>query len=218
MTRQRALEHSSLVRARAPLLAEALRFVGHPPIRARGTIGGILAHADPAAELPAVITALDARLVARGPAGERVLTPAQFFQSYLSTALAPDEILVEIRLRPPAPRTASAFLEVSRRPGDFALVGVAVLLTLAEDETCEAASLVFTGVGPGPWVASGAVGALRGQRPGPEVLDRVATAVEEEVRPDGDIHASAAYRRRVAGVLAKRAMLEALARARRSVA
>jgi CO/xanthine dehydrogenase FAD-binding subunit len=216
MTRQRVLEHSPLVRARAPLLAEALRFVGHTQIRARGTIGGSLAHADPAAELPAVVTALGARLVARGLAGQRVLTPAQFFRSYLSTALAPDELLIEIRFGPPVPRTAWAFLEVSRRPGDFALVGVAALITLGADETCEAATLVFTGVGPGPWVAAGAARTLRGERLGPEVLDRAAAAVREEVHPDGDIHASPDYRRRVAGVLAKRAVLEALERARRS--
>jgi carbon-monoxide dehydrogenase medium subunit len=216
MTRQRALEQSPLVRTQAPLLADALRFVGHPQIRARGTIGGSLAHADPAAELPAVVTALGGRMVARGPAGERSVASADFFQSYLTTGLTPDEILVEVRLAAPPAGTAWAFLEVSRRQGDFALVGVAVLLTLGADETCQRATLVFTGVGPVPWVASGAARLLMGQRVSPEVLDRVASAVVEEVQPDADIHASVAYRRRVAGVLVKRAVLQALDRARQS--
>jgi carbon-monoxide dehydrogenase medium subunit len=216
MTRQRALEQSPLVRTQVPLLADALRFVGHPQIRARGTVGGSLAHADPAAELPAVVTALGGRMVARGPAGERSVPSEDFFQSYLTTGLAPDEILVEVRLAAPPAGTAWAFLEVSRRQGDFALVGVAVLLTLGADERCQRATLVFTGVGPVPWVASGAARVLMGQRVSPEILDRVASAVVEDVQPDADIHASAAYRRRVAGVLAKRAALQALDRARQS--
>jgi CO/xanthine dehydrogenase FAD-binding subunit len=212
MTRQRTLEQSALVRARAPLLAEAVRYVGHPQIRARGTLGGSLAHADPAAELPAVVTALGGCLVVRGPRGERTLGPAQFFQSYLTTGLAPDEILVEVRVGAQPPQTAGAFLEVSRRHGDFALVGVAALIGLGPDGVCETARLVFTGVGPTPWDATGAAGALRGERLTSSALDRAAVAVMDEVRPDADIHASAAYRQRVAGVLTKRAVLAALAR------
>jgi carbon-monoxide dehydrogenase medium subunit len=213
MTRQRALEHSPLVRARAPLLADALRFVGHPQIRARGTIGGSLAHADPAAELPAVVTALGGRLVVSGPAGERSLGPAEFFRSYLTTALAPDEILVEVQVDAQPPGTGGVFLEVSRRLGDFALVGVAALVGLGPDGVCETARLVFTGVGPTPWDAAAAAGALRGERLTPSVLNRAADMVRDEVRPDTDIHASAAYRRRVAAVLTKRAILAARDRA-----
>ena len=216
MARQRALEQSPLVRTRMPILADALRFVGHPSIRARGTIGGSLAHADPAAELPAVVTALGGRMLARGPGGERSIPAGDFFRSYLTTGLAFDEILVSVRLAPLPARTAWAFLEVSRRHGDFALVGVVALLTLGPDEVCERATLVFTGVGPVPWVAAGAARVLTGQRVDQATLDRAARAVNAEIRPDADIHASAAYRRRVAAVLTQRAVLQALDRAKRA--
>jgi aerobic carbon-monoxide dehydrogenase medium subunit len=216
MTRQRALEHSPLVQTQMPVLADAMRFVGHPQIRARGTIGGSLAHADPAAELPAVVTALGGRMLARGPGGERSIPARDFFQSYLTTGLAFDEILVGVRLSALPARTSWAFLEVSRRQGDFALVGVVALITLGPDEVCERATLVFTGVGPVPWAAAGAARVLTGQRLTPAILDRAVRAVAEEIRPDADIHASATYRRRVAAVLTQRAVLQAMDRAKRA--
>ncbi len=214
MTRQRAAERSPLVQARAPLLREALGLIGHPQIRARGTVGGSLAHADPAAELPAVVIALDGSLVAQGPGGRREVAARDFFRSYLETCLAPGEILVEVRLPPLPPRTGSAFLEVSRRLGDFALVGVAAVVTLGPGDVCERARLVFTGVGPVPAVAAGAVRELVGQPLTDAALERAAAAVPGELSPDADIHASAIYRQRVAATLTRRALRLARDRAR----
>src|SRR5256714_4344711 len=163
MTRQRAVETSPLVRQRCPLLAEAMPQIGHVQIRNRGTIGGSLAHADPASELPAVIAALDGELVLQSVRGQRVLTPEQFFMTYLTTAAAPDELLVEVRVPVTPPRTGSAFLEVSRRHGDFALVGVAATVTLDEAGVCTAAAIALTGVGPVPLLARDAARALVGE-------------------------------------------------------
>lgn len=216
MTRQREVERSALVRARCPLLFEAIRLIGHPQIRARGTIGGSLAHADPAAELPAVVTGLGGTLVARGPSGRRELKPSEFFHGYLTHGLAPGELLVEIRLPALPPRTGTAFLEVSRRHGDFALVGVAVTVTLDAADRCERASLVFTGVGPVPAVAAGAARVLIGEPLSDRLLDAAADAVERELHPDSDLHASATYRRQVGAVLARRALASARERAQRA--
>ena len=215
MTRQRALERSPLVRARCPLVSEAMPWVGHVQIRNRGTIGGSLAHADPAAELPAIVSALDGRLVVRRAGGERVVTPDEFFVSYLTTSLAPAEMLVEVRLPSwTGPRTGHAFIEVSRRHGDFALVGVAALLALDEAGTCTRAAIALTGVGPAPVRSRSAEAALVGARPDPAAFEEAARRVRAAVNPPADIHASADYRRHVSGVLCHRALEAATARAR----
>ena len=149
MTRQRTIEFSPVVRRRLPLLAEATALVGHLPIRTRGTIGGSLAHADPSAEYPAILTALDGTVVARGPRGERTLRAAELFVSYLTTSLLSDELLVEVRL-PAMPEGAGfAFEEFSRRHGDFAIVGIAAMLVV-QGERCTSARLVTAGAGPVP--------------------------------------------------------------------
>jgi carbon-monoxide dehydrogenase medium subunit len=214
MTRQRAVERSSFVAARCPLLADALPHVGHVQIRNQGTIGGSLAHADPAAELPAVVAALGGALVVRRAAGERVLAPDQFFVSYLTTTLEPGELLVELRLPVTPPRTGTAFVEVSRRHGDFALVGVAAVVTLDEAGVCVASALALTGVGPTPVVARDAAKALLGDRVTPAAMEEAGRRVQGSVRPDSDLHASAEYRTHVAGVLTRRALARALERAR----
>jgi aerobic carbon-monoxide dehydrogenase medium subunit len=193
MTRQRTVERSADVGAGWPLIVEALRHVGHQAIRSRGTIGGSLAHADPAAELPAVMTALDAQLVVRSSGGSRTVPASEFFVDYLTTCLGPDELLSEIRV-PPLPAGARcAFQEVSRRWGDFALVGVAAVVTSSS------ARLAFTGVGPTP---------VRVDLPpgDPAALGQQAAA---NLRPDSDLHASAQYRQEVAAVLAERALRSA---------
>ena len=213
MTRQRAVETSDVVRRRCPLLADAVPQIGHVQIRNRGTIGGSLAHADPAAELPAVVAALDGRMVVRGPAGERVLTTEQFFVSYLTTALETGELLVEVRLPVAAPRTGAAFVEVSRRHGDFALVGVAATVTLDETGVCVGCALALTGVGPTPIVARAAASTLVGSRPTPAMLEEVGRRAASDLRPDSDLHASSEYRQHVAGVLARRALGHAVERA-----
>lgn len=214
MTRQRAAEADAKVAARAPLVAEALRHIGHPQIRSRGTVGGSLAHADPAAELPAAAVALDAQLVLASTRGERVVGAGEFFTGYLSTALEPDELLVEIRIPRQEREVRWAFGEVARRHGDFALAGVAVVLRLDGDRRCQDARIVFTGVGPGPVRIPEVEACLRGRRLTDEAVDEAARLAADRLEPPDDIHASAAYRRHVAGVLAARGIRQALERKR----
>ncbi len=212
MTRQRAVEQDPLVAARAPLLREALRWVGHPQIRNRGTIGGSLAHADPSAELPAVASVLDARCVLASARGERVVDAGHFFTGYLSTVLEADELLTEVRIPAQPPDAGWAFTEVARRHGDFALVGVAVLLRCDGDRRCTRARFAFIGVGAGPVRVPDAETALAGTRITAEVAAAVGRVIEAALDPEGDIHATAEYRRHVAGVLAARAVMEAAGR------
>jgi carbon-monoxide dehydrogenase medium subunit len=213
MTRQRTVERSALVAQRVPLLADALPWVGHFQIRNRGTLGGSLSHADPAAELPAVAVCLDARFTARGPGGDRTLAAGDFFRTHLTTALAPTELLTEVWF-PTAPRGAgSAWIELARRHGDYALVGVAAVVTLAGDRI-EAARLALTGVGDRPVRAREAEARLAGEPLTSAVLAEAAEAVRRAIDPGSDIHATAAYRRHVAGVFAERAIRLAAARAK----
>ena len=213
MTRQRTAELSPLVRRRLPLLAEALSFVGHPQIRNRGTIGGTLAHADPSAELPAVFSALDGRVVLVSTRGTRTLRPDEFFLSYLTTALQPDELLVEVRL-PAHDRAGTAFVEVARRQGDFALVGVAAVVEL-QDGRIARARLAFTGVGATPVRIGELEQSVVGRPPDEATLTEAGAIASARLDPETDIHASAEYRREVAGVLTERALALAVERAAR---
>jgi aerobic carbon-monoxide dehydrogenase medium subunit len=218
LTRQRTAERSPVVAARVPLLAEALRWVGHPQIRNRGTIGGSLAHADPAAELPAVAAALDATFIVarqgRGKTTQRVLSSHEFFVSYLATALEPTELLTEVRLPALWRDGGWAFVEVSRRHGDFALVGAAAILRLDGEQRCHDVRLVFTGVGPTPVRIPEAEAFVDGRKLDEGVLTEIWRLVADRLQPESDIHASADYRRRVGGALARRALLMAASRAR----
>ncbi|HWI79638.1 MAG TPA: xanthine dehydrogenase family protein subunit M [Ramlibacter sp.] len=214
MTRQGALERSSAVARAFPLLAEALPLIAHFQIRNRGTIGGSLSHADPAAELPAVMTALGAQLVLRSRRAERTVTCDQFFKGYLETDLAADEMLVRIQIPPDPARSGSAFLEVSQRHGDFALVGVAVRLTLDAKSACAAASIVLTGVDTRPLRASEAERALVGSRLSEDDLRGAAALAAKNLAPQSDMHASADYRTDAARALTARALAAALGRAR----
>jgi aerobic carbon-monoxide dehydrogenase medium subunit len=214
MTRQRAVELSDLVARAAPLLAEAMPAIAHPQIRNRGTVGGSIAHADPSAELPAVALALDASFRARSATRARTIVAADFFKGMLETALEPGELLVEIALRPLRPRTGTAFLEVARRHGDYALVGVAAVVTLDATGRCQAARIALLSVGDGPVLAVEAGKTLVGQKPSDELLRAAAdAAAERDVDPPSDIHASAAYRRRLVEVLTRRALARAFERA-----
>lgn len=211
MVRQAELEQMPEVARRWPILAEALAHVAHPQIRNRGTIGGSLAHNDPAAELPAVLVALNGVLTVRGPGGVRRIPASEFFVTYLTTALAPDEILVEIHI-PALPTGAGwGFTEVSRRHGDFALVAAAAVLSPGAGGRTEA-RLVLTGVGSGPVRVPEAEAALAEQGLAAEGMDRAVAAVESAVDPADDVHATAGYRRKVAGVLTRRALGAAIAR------
>jgi carbon-monoxide dehydrogenase medium subunit len=213
MTRQRHAERSDLIRERAPLVQQALAHVGHPTIRNRGTVGGSLAHADPAAELPAVCIALDAVLVARSATAERTIAAEDFYVGFMSTALAPDELLVEVRIPAPAgtlSTLSTAFLEIARRHGDFALVGVAAAIALDGEGVITDARLVFTGVGLQPVRAREAEASLRGTSAGADAFAAAADLVAGALHPRTDAHASGDYRRRVAGVIARRALEEAM--------
>jgi CO/xanthine dehydrogenase FAD-binding subunit len=213
MTRQRAVETSALVSERCPLLAEAMPQIGHVQIRNRGTVGGSLAHADPAAELPAVVAALGGELVVQSTRGRRAVKAEQFFVGYLTTAARPGELLVEVRLPASPPRTGSAFLEISRRHGDFALVGVAATVTLDSAGVCTGSAIALTGVGPTPVVARDAARALIGVKPTGDVFETAGRRVSNSVQPDSDLHASSDYRKHVAGVLTRRALARAAERA-----
>jgi len=214
LVRQRALERWAAVGL--PLCAEALGLVGHPPIRARGTVVGSLVHADPAAELPALFLCLDGVLVARSArGGERVIGAERLYLAPLTTALRPDELAVEARFRLPEAGTGWGFAEVARRHGDFALAGCVALLGLDEQGLVARARLALFGVGGTP--VRGTVGetGLIGERPTAERRKEAARAVAAALQPEADLHATAEYRRRVAAVLAERTLADALGRCER---
>jgi carbon-monoxide dehydrogenase medium subunit len=210
MTRQRSVEFSPVVARALPLLAEATRWVGHLPIRSRGTIGGSIAHADPSAEYPAVFTALEGTVVARGPKGERVLTPAQLFETYLTTTLAPDELLTEVRLPSMPPGAGSAFEEFARRHGDFAIVGIAAAVWRAGGRVT--ARLAAAGAAAVPVRLRGAEEILERDGLGDKAVAAAAARAAELVQPDSDLHASADYRRNLMRVLTERALKRAIGR------
>ncbi|MDX1548455.1 MAG: xanthine dehydrogenase family protein subunit M [Rhodothermales bacterium] len=212
MVRQRTAERDPRVAERAPLLAAALACVAHPPIRNRGTVGGSLAHADPAAELPAVMLALGARLCLRSVRGDRWLDAADFYTAFFSTAREPDELLAEIALPPPPPRSGWAFREVARRHGDYALVGVAAHVALDERGRCRTARLALLSVGDGPTPAPSAARLLVGETPTPEGIRAAAEAIDHDIDPGNDIHATAGYRRHLARVLVEDVLTQAFAR------
>ena len=205
MTREYVAEESETVADTVPLLAAALPFIGHEAIRSRGTIGGSLAHADPAAELPAVARALDAEFVVRGPSGERVIPAAEWFEGYLMTSRRPDELLVEVRFPTTGSDTGVSFQEVARRHGDFAIVGLAASLTLSDGAISDA-RLAFAGLSDVPVRADAAEDLLVGERPSTELFDEAARRATADVDPPGDLHGSSDYRKTVAAVLVRRGL------------
>ena len=213
LVRQRTAERSDLIRRRCPLLAEALPLIGHPQIRNRGTIGGSLAHADPASELPAVATALDAQLVVRNANRERTVDAEAFFVSFFTTSMEPDELLTEVRFPAWPASSGWSYLEVSRRHGDFAMVGVASVLRLGPNGTIAEARLAYTGAAPAPVRARDAERQLMGQSPNEATFTQAAEAAARALDPQSDVHASAAYRRHVAKALTRQALAQAAERA-----
>ncbi len=209
LTREYMAEESETVTQAVPLLAAALPLIGHEAIRNRGTIGGSLAHADPAAELPAVALALDAEFVVRSSSGERVIPAAEWFQGYLSTARRPDEILAEVRFPAAGPNCGAAFQEVSRRHGDFAMVGIAVSLTLS-DGTISAARLAFSGLADVPVRAPEAEDFLVGEHPSAELHEEAARRATAGIDPPADLHGSSEYRKKVAATLVRRGLRAAV--------
>src|SRR5258708_3831188 len=173
MMREYVAEESQTVADAVPLLAAALPLIGHEAIRSRGTVGGSLAHADPAAELPAVARALDAEFVVRGPSGERVVPAAEWFEGYLTTSRRPDELLTEVRFPAAGQGTGVSFQEIARRHGDFAVVGLAASLTLSDGAISDA-RLAFAGMSDVPVRAADAEDRLGGERPSPDLVEGAA--------------------------------------------
>jgi aerobic carbon-monoxide dehydrogenase medium subunit len=214
LTRHRAVEEAEVVRRRCPILAEAAARVGNVRTRTRGTIGGSLAHADPAGELPCVTVALGAEVTVQGPDGVRDVAVDDLLVSYLTTTLAPDEVVAEVRVPTLGPRSGWSFLEMSRRSSDWMVVGVAAVVELDAGGTVAAASVVIGGVAERPWtVPAEVLEDLLGAAPEAAPLARVAERAAAMLHPDDDVHASGAYRRRLAAVLGRRALAEAAARA-----
>jgi CO/xanthine dehydrogenase FAD-binding subunit len=213
LTRYRALERDQHVAQTAPLVREALPHIAHPQIRTRGTLGGNLAHADPASELPAIVVALDGRLRAQSIRGERWIEARDFFLAPLITALQADEMLVEVQLPARAKRSGSCFMEVARRRGDFALMGAAVVLTLGVFGRCNDVRIVLCGAGDTPTDVSDAASGLIGHSVDAEGINQVAASVQKSIDPPGNVHASKAFQRHLAGVLVRRALGVAVERA-----
>jgi carbon-monoxide dehydrogenase medium subunit len=211
LVRQRAAERSPLVRERCPLLVEALAHVAHAAVRSRGTLAGSIAHADPTAEIPAVAAALDAELLLRSSAGDRVVPAREFALAPHMTALEQDELLVELRI--PSTGGGTAFLEVARRHGHLALAAVAATVEL-DGDAVRRARLAFAGVGPTAIRADEAEASLAGAPADEATLTAAGARAAAELDPRSDHHGSAAYRRHVAGVLAGRALVLAASRAR----
>ncbi len=213
MVRQRKLELDRAISRRLPLLAEAASHIAHIPIRTRGTVGGSLAHADPSAELPVAVAALTGRIELLSSSGTRVLPANEFFLGPLTTGIEAGEIVAAVQLDPPPARSGSAFVEVTRTHGAFALVAAAAVVETDGAGSVVSARLALGGVGGTPHVATWVDQELRGERADPVVFARVRERIWDSLDPYSDSHASGEYRRRVAGVLAERALAKAAQRA-----
>ena len=214
LTRYRDLERDGDFLKACSLFADALPHIAHPQIRNRGTIGGNLSHADPASELPAIVLAMEATMRIKSATGERQMAASEFFVGVLSTDLQAHEMLVEIAFPTPKPRTGACFMEVARRRGDFALVGIAVVMTLDDARRCSTVRLALCGVGETAVDVSKVAFPLIGQSCTTETIEAVAAGVRDAIAPSGNVHASADYQRHIAGVLAVRAISAAHQRVR----
>jgi aerobic carbon-monoxide dehydrogenase medium subunit len=217
LARQRSLERSTIIQEQNPMLAAAMPLIGHFQIRNRGTIGGSLVHADPAAELPAVSLLLGGEFLLKSKSGARLVAAADFFLGYLATACRPGELLTEIRFPKWRAGEAWALVEITRRKGDFALVGVALRAALDGAGTLQNVRIVMFGVGGKPQRMEHGEALLNGRHIDEALLRELSRVVSEELDPDSDVHASAVYRKEVGGVLVRRALQSALAKAKETV-
>lgn len=214
MARERHLEFDASIEKRIPLLHEAVPNIAHPQIRNRGTIGGSIVHADPAAELPMLMVALNARLKGKNKSAERWIDAKDFFAGMFTTALEPDEILAEIEIPFMPPRTGWSFMEVAPRSGDYAMMGVAALVTLDKDGKCKSATLAYLNAGDGPVDAVASAQMLAGESLSDKSIESAAVhASENEINPFGNIHASTDFQRHLAKVLTQKALKQAAQRA-----
>lgn len=213
LTREVDLEESEVVQKRYPLLADTAHVVADPLVRNLATVGGNLAHADPANDHPATMLAYGATLVARGPGGERTLPIDDFFVDLFTSALAPNEILTEIRIPTPGPGAGGAYLKIERKVGDYAISAVAVQLTLKGNEV-EACRIGLTNVSPVPLRATDAEAAVAGRALTDEVLEAAGKAAAAQCDPSADLRGSVEYKRDLTRILTKRALRKAAERAR----
>ena len=212
MATHRDVELNDYLFDRCPMIREAMSVIGHVAIRNRGTVGGSCAHSDPAAEWPALALALDAEIDARGSRGTRTIPASDFFISFFTTTLEPDEIITEVRLKLPPVGTGTAFMELARRQGDFGIVGVAAVASRDADRITDA-RLSLMGVSDVPIRPSEAEAVLRGSDGGDDALEAAAEAVAGAINPTGDVHGSQEFRRNAAGVMTQRALRRAYERA-----
>jgi carbon-monoxide dehydrogenase medium subunit len=213
MTRQAALERSDLIRTKYPILGDAVPLIADPLVRNRGTIGGNLANGDPANDQPAIMLALGATLVARGPKGERSIPANQFYKALYTTALAPDEILTQIRIPTPPPRSGGAYLKLKRKTGDFAVAAAAVQLTLGGNGAIARAGVGLTNAGPTPLEAVDAAKFLVGKIPDEKTIAEAARMAAAKSAPSADLRGSVEYKKEMARVLVVRALRKAVERA-----
>jgi carbon-monoxide dehydrogenase medium subunit len=218
LTREAALEDSQLLRTKYPLVVETSAVIADPLVRNLATLGGNLAHADPANDHPATMLALEAEVCAVGPDGGRTIPITEFFSGYFTTALRPNEILTEIRVPMPAARSGGAYVKLERKVGDFAIVGVAAHVTLDATGACAQAGIGLTNVGTVPLKAHQAEAFLRRQRLDLETIKQAASLAAEAADPEADLRGSVAYKRDLGRVLTTRALRRAVQRAEEAVA
>lgn len=213
LTREAAIEDSELVRRRYPLLADTSAVIADPLVRNRGTVGGNLAHADPANDHPAAMLAYGAEVVAQGPDGRRTIAIDDFFTGFFESALAPDEVLIEVRVPKPGKGAGGAYVKFERKVGDYAVSAVAVELAMS-GKTCKAARIALTNVNPVPLRATDAEAAVAGRELTAEVLEAAGKAAAAQCDPSADLRGSVDYKRDLTRVLTKRALAKAAERAR----
>ena len=213
LTTHAEVESSALLRSKCPLLPETARTIGDVQVRNRGTLGGSLAHSDPAADYPAAILALDAEMIAASTAGTRTIPASEFFVEMLTTALHPGEILSQVRSPPLTPHTGTAYEKMHQPASGYAIVGAAARITLANDGKMEAVRVGITGLGPKPFRAAAVEKALLGKKATEKLFADAARHAAEGIEALSDLHASAGYRREMAAVYARRALQNAFSRA-----
>jgi len=218
LTREADLEHSELVRTKYPMVCDTARVIGDPLVRNLATIGGNLAHADPANDHPATMLALGAEIVATGLDGERTIPAAEFFTDFFTTALRPDEMLTAIRIPAPAAGSGGTYVKLERKVGDFAIVGVAVQVTIDASGICTRAGIGLTNVAPTPLKVHAAEAFLQGKRLDQNSIQQAAQLAAEASRPEADLRGSVEYKRDMVRVLTARALTGALQRAGGQVA
>ncbi len=209
LTRESDIEKSALVIEQFPFLAKAISYIGHSAIRNRGTIGGSLVHADPSAELPTALCALNGKLKVVGSSGEKILEPEEFFLTYLTTSLEPSDLLTEVRIPALPENTGWSFSELSRRSGDFAIVAVGILLFSEAPGVCREARIAMGGVAPTPVRAQAAEALLAGKKLSEKLIAKAAQQAAEETDTEPDYHASAEYRMDMARVFVKKGLQKA---------